>query len=117
VFNLNDSNGKVGSVYYERFRECLISFQIFNYTIEDIKKEFLHEWFNKPPASTDSNYSLYLAVNELSNEVLFLAHLYAFWMKIDLFMLKGKQFSVIRKFSENSLASKTYSSTPILLGK
>ncbi|WP_138140289.1 hypothetical protein [Colwellia psychrerythraea] len=115
VFKID--GGRVKTVNYAQFRKHLSNFNFFNYIKEDIRKEFLHEWLDNPSLEKEPAHKMFPIAKELSEEVIYLVHLYAFWMYFDVLLPDGMKFAVIRKCKNGSPNEELKSPPCILVGK
>ena len=90
IFVLDKNNHKVVSV----------KLGLFSIMRSDIQNHLLGESDTK---KTDEALKLHNIAKDLSDEIIYLVHLFAFWMYFDIFSPEGKKYVVIRKYhSEKS---------------
>lgn len=100
IFVLDKNNHKVVSVKLGLFRKTLKTFTHFSIMRSDIQNYLLGESDTK---KTDEALKLHNIAKDLSDEIIYLVHLFAFWMYFDIFSPEGKKYVVIRKYhSEKS---------------
>ena len=116
VFNVDTPRARIIDVNLPLFRKTLKKFTFFNNTIKDIHNSFLQEWLVSPPDNSDESFKFYNIAKELSDEVVYLVHLYAFWIYFEMF-IKAKKFSVIRKGSISKSGEELQSAPCLLIGK
>lgn len=103
IFELDKNNHKVVGVKLGLFRKTLKDFTYFSKIRSDIQSYLLGEWDIKKTVENDEALNIHNIAKDLSDEIIYLVHLFGFWMYFDIFSPEGKKYMVIRKYhSEKS---------------